>query len=354
MLANLLDPRGTHGQGAVFLELFLKTFGCEAFGICDDARVALESRTEVLEGDLRRMDIEILGRDFVLAIENKLAADDQPDQIADYLRAIAQRSKRHTRLLYLTVDGRRPHVRSISAAARQSAVRSGALRLANYAEVAAWLAQCRKVCASARLGWFIDSLQLHVNTAILGKPPAGVQSMMLDTVLGLDRRRLDAALTLLQMKDELRMQLRRRLMATLRAKMPKDWMIHESLDERLTAFEFGPKSRPGWTFAVEEEARRGVNRWFYGIAYDGKASKARRVAILRAARKLDDIYGKGEESFYWPWWRWFEGEHEHEPREYDNWEASTRPWLDMANGKMATHLLAMARRLGSALDKELR
>src|SRR4051812_36234492 len=77
ILAWLLDPAGSHGQGALFLAEFLREIGLP--WLDEDlalARVAVEAGTDVG----RRIDVLVRLPGAVLAIENKPFAADQPRQ----------------------------------------------------------------------------------------------------------------------------------------------------------------------------------------------------------------------------------------------------------------------------------
>ncbi|MGB7404735.1 MAG: PD-(D/E)XK nuclease family protein [Pacificimonas sp.] len=83
-LANLWDPRGTHGQGALFLNALLAWLELPEVDQFERPRV----RTEVSFGNRRRIDILIETNDAVIGIEVKLGADEALDQLTDYKRSI--------------------------------------------------------------------------------------------------------------------------------------------------------------------------------------------------------------------------------------------------------------------------
>ena len=168
-----------------------------------------------------------------------------------------------------------------------------------------------------------------------------------------DSARLSAVLHMLQAKDAIRAELKRRVMAEIRAGLPKCWEILHALDEDGLLEWRAPKST-GWTFGIESEESGGVRRWWYGISFDAKASAKQRELVERAGIAMARRFAQsGPPNHYWAFWRWFEGIDEHEPREYDNWEAQVQPWLDMADGTMARHFLALALRLGGAMQAEM-
>jgi hypothetical protein len=89
VIAELLDPRGSHGQRSLFLREFLKVCVPAALDACDAELVVsatdVSVRTErpIYNG---RLDIALETNEasFLLAIENKLGASDQEDQLKRY------------------------------------------------------------------------------------------------------------------------------------------------------------------------------------------------------------------------------------------------------------------------------
>jgi hypothetical protein len=118
---------------------------------------------------------------------------------------------------------------------------------------------------------------------------------------------LGSALEIIQSRDAIRKELRKRLTLAVRARLPDGWSIHRDLTVHP---DFGLKmpGSAGWQFP-----------------------------------------GGGQESDWWPYWRRFRGLGEHEPKEYADWELSAQPWIDMDNGKMAHHFVSLAERIYAAL-----
>jgi hypothetical protein len=102
-LAELLNPKGSHGQGSIFLELFVKEIGVKEFE-CTTAVVEVEKyigpKTETTGG---RIDIYIQNKDNNnITIENKIYAKDQDNQLLRYYNY----SKKN--LFYLNLFGDDP------------------------------------------------------------------------------------------------------------------------------------------------------------------------------------------------------------------------------------------------------
>jgi hypothetical protein len=104
IIAEFLNPTGTHGLKSKLLKCFIETLG-DDFKIhdfnCEKARVRTECSTE--DG---RIDILIEDdKDKAIIIENKIYANDQPEQLKRYDRYAAKKYKNGYQILYLTLYG---------------------------------------------------------------------------------------------------------------------------------------------------------------------------------------------------------------------------------------------------------
>ena len=113
IISELLNPQGSHGQGKLYLKLFMQVYGSK-LPIdeieYDKVRVRTEKWTEAYDG---RMDIciEYDGLPFVI-IENKLYAKDQSIQLRKYkedsdtIIKKSQHPEQKYEIVYLTLDGK--------------------------------------------------------------------------------------------------------------------------------------------------------------------------------------------------------------------------------------------------------
>ncbi|MGP1440310.1 MAG: PD-(D/E)XK nuclease family protein [Treponema sp.] len=114
-IAELLNPEGSHGLGDKFLQAFLKENKIEDFNT-SGARVFIEKFVGHIDEDYEeggRIDILIESscRKYAIAIENKIYAGDQYNQLLrykNYLEKTLKLESSHYKLLYLTLDGKEP------------------------------------------------------------------------------------------------------------------------------------------------------------------------------------------------------------------------------------------------------
>lgn len=205
IIADLFNPLGSHGQGAFFLEVFLRMLEEENNSIVDSRWFGFKPEevivnTELKIRDNRRIDIHVnIKREdserFALAIENKPYAGDQESQVKDYLCQLENdvSNKGNFLLIYLSPRGEKPSesslpidnyiswARNFRMMAYHSEIESsvdeeeeGESEIeADVAEVdnsdendqsedylisfalADWLSKCRKECEVDRLRWFL-------------------------------------------------------------------------------------------------------------------------------------------------------------------------------------------------------
>ena len=174
IFGDLLDPRGSHGQGVAFLRALLDGFpqiadlrprldlpGC---------RVHLEFITRTLDAD-RRIDIvlEMPGGTWI-GIENKPWAADQENQIRDYLRDLRGRGGKPPWVLYLSGDGTLPAEYHELEGEEGGHCLTVAYRDAGGEQpsVEAWIERCIDECRAERVRWFLHELLRFIQRTFSG------------------------------------------------------------------------------------------------------------------------------------------------------------------------------------------
>lgn len=85
VIAELFDPKGSHGQGFLFVNALLQELGYPRLGARDAVRV----RREAMTRRKRRIDIVIESQNYVIGIENKPWAGQQANQLSDYFEELS-------------------------------------------------------------------------------------------------------------------------------------------------------------------------------------------------------------------------------------------------------------------------
>ena len=84
IIADLLDPRGRHGQGALFLNTFLTTIGMPEVASSENVTVKVDELT--CAG--RLVDLMIRTDEAVVGVEVKIGARQQHEQLKDYCKHV--------------------------------------------------------------------------------------------------------------------------------------------------------------------------------------------------------------------------------------------------------------------------
>jgi PD-(D/E)XK nuclease superfamily len=138
MLAELLNPKGSHGQGSIFLRHFCSAVGVTEFDT-ESASVTTERhigpKTEISGG---RIDIQISSKagDRII-IENKIDASEETNQLGRY-REYSQSAY----LFFLTLSGEASREAGEANAPR-------AKPISYRSDIMRWLEACRKEAANA-------------------------------------------------------------------------------------------------------------------------------------------------------------------------------------------------------------
>jgi hypothetical protein len=167
VLADLLDPKGTHGQGDLFLRLLLEQLDLGSNAKLKDATVRREVPTHGILKYLRRIDV-LVEAGMLLAIENKVDSIDQPEQVKDYLdhlRHCTQVRPAPSMLIYLTPDGRPPA--SISREVADKEIAGKRLCCWSYAwDLRDWLEECQSQCGAPRIRDFLSDFVRYIELVL--------------------------------------------------------------------------------------------------------------------------------------------------------------------------------------------
>lgn len=164
LIANLLDPKGSHGYGDAFLRAFFEIALKERaypFEDCTSLRSSTECYIGPIAGDTGgRIDILVKSSRYGLIIENKIYAGDQDKQLTrydNYGKETFGADGYH--LVYLTLYGCDA---SKESTATKSAEEVGYLRLSYAEDILRWLEQCVRLADNKPL--VRESLNQYIRT----------------------------------------------------------------------------------------------------------------------------------------------------------------------------------------------
>lgn len=263
ILANLLDPHGSHGCGSAFLRAFFDVLSIP-YPFEDDKQVT--SRTEVYAGKVTestggRIDILVSCKGYGLIIENKIYAEDQNSQLVRYDTYGKEQFARYD-LLYLTLSG--------SEASEQSVTTKAGLKVdyrpISYADKGlVWLTQC------ARLAYDKPLVRESINQYIQIIKQLTYQDMNQENIneivkLGVDNP--EAVAILSSMRNDIARGIREKyIFLQLKAYAEsKNWemSVEENCDEPHIRFK-----RDGWDGSIIVSSECGKSKankgWWMGL-----------------------------------------------------------------------------------------
>ena len=166
IIADLLNPSGSHGQQHRFLDAFLQAIkrpDLKAKKLLQvDCRVQTDYNRENPRG---QMDILVEFEHFGLAIENKVGTYtyEQPRQLQRYHDHLKNKyGADQFCLVFLTPEGDKPT--SIEDHLKEELMSENKLICISYnRDMLKWLAECCRLCESDKFRWFLRDFRDHMN-----------------------------------------------------------------------------------------------------------------------------------------------------------------------------------------------
>ncbi len=155
-LKDLLDPKGTHSQGVVFLEHFLKLppllkkLPRSFYENLEEFQVTKEQYAPYSNNEYGLIDIFLKKRDACIIIENKIDRSLDPGQLNKYYTYAKRMRFRQICLVYLTPEGKKPSKESL--AGQESLDADRVICISYETHIVEWLEDClREVVGITRL-----------------------------------------------------------------------------------------------------------------------------------------------------------------------------------------------------------
>lgn len=177
-IAEILDPKGTHGQGSIFLKLFLESLNRPDFATTGRVTVRRECCTDSIERSNRRIDILIEGPNgaWAVAIENKPWTCEGENQLSDYVAHLANRYG--NRFLLLRLAGYESNPTSLDFKTCKRLISEQKFCSWHYTgEFLRWLHRCFEQCQPDRVKMFIDEFRRYVALEF-GNQPTNFRTFM--------------------------------------------------------------------------------------------------------------------------------------------------------------------------------
>lgn len=306
LIANLLDPKGSHGCGDAFLRAFFEIALKERtypFEDCTLPHSYTEYYTGPISGDTGgRIDILVKSSRYGLIIENKIYAGDQDKQLTRYDNYGKETFGADRYLLvYLTLYG---YDASKESTATKNAEEVGYFRLSYAEDILRWLEQCVQLADNKPL--VRESLNQYIRTI----KQLTYQDMNLEniqTIIDLAVDHPEVVATLSSKRDAIAQGIRKKyIFAKLKEYADQKGWLYD--DSESSYNEEEPKIRfrkEGWDGSIiisaDSENKKSNYGWWMNlwIGIDSKVTGAKKLACLE---KQSPEYPMGWEYLTTPNW----------------------------------------------------
>ncbi|WP_417788483.1 PD-(D/E)XK nuclease family protein [Stutzerimonas xanthomarina] len=350
-LGLLLDTKGVHGQGELFLRGLLQRLGKPDFLPQDLLRVELEQRTH----SGRFLDIYLEFRGGVIGIENKPWAADQDKQLEDYAHFL-QMSARGGQWLLVYACNWEPSEASLNPVQREALEQTGNFLRLDFLQIAEWLddSACHTRAPKVRL--FVEALSAYVRQQVNGESDVS-EAEQIKAVILQKPEHLEAALKVAQSIDQVKAQLLAEFKESLGHALKAEGLSLVWEDQPLASGRayagFGVKLDPGHQLTLRFEfgaARLNALEW--GICRENVNIQVDAAKAEIVADAMDSAFGVREHGLVWPWYTGT-GAKDHVLRDEErDWATSAEPWLrisDKTERGFVCRIVKLAREVRVAL-----
>ena len=153
---DLLNPRGKHGQGSLFLDEFLSLLEIENPVLTERFSIITEALTSHLDSN-RRIDILLnWSNKFAIGIENKPYAIDQENQLSDYSKQLSKEFNDNYVLVF--ISNRPPDESSIEKDMLQSLIEQNKYVHIDFNDIIKWLETSNEKVKLPKITHYIEDL----------------------------------------------------------------------------------------------------------------------------------------------------------------------------------------------------
>ena len=306
LIANLLDPKGSHGCGDAFLRAFFE-IALKGTAYPFENSTPLDSRTEHYTGPIAgdtggRIDILVKSSHYGLIIENKIYAGDQDKQLTRYDNYGKEIFGADGYLLvYLTLYG---YDASKESTATKSAEEVGYLRLSYAEDILRWLEQCARLAYDKPL--VRESLNQYIRT-IKQLTYQDMNQEDIKKIINLAVDHPEVVATLSSKRDAIAQGIREKyIFAKLKEYADQKGWLYD--DSESSYNEEEPKLRfrkEGWDGSIiisaDSEGKKSNYGWWMNLwmGIDSKEAGAKKLACLE---KQSPEYPMGWEYLTTPNW----------------------------------------------------
>lgn len=296
ILTDLLNPKGSHGQGALFLELFLQhCFGSQRDFMKRPELVTVKAEHSIGPVDYEsavggRIDIHLHSPEEILVIENKIGAAEGHKQVERYLNYIDHQNPKRGAVIYLTLGGEEPE----SAGEKDS---DNLHCLSYHSDIISWLRLCRKEVATIPI--VRESLTIYLNliSKLTNQSPYQKMNEELTQNILSSPESLKAFLALenLDIRGAIFESLKKDCHKLAEELSLQFWVSDKHVTDRYFGFSFRSASWKDFEISFNFDAGNCGNLYF-GFYDDGKMDSIQRSELHDA---FIDNFGSSQSSSQW-------------------------------------------------------
>lgn len=348
IIAWMLRPSGSHGQGYLFLSKFVQAFDIRwKEEACGSAVVRTEVATSRLDAS-RRIDILVQTGDRAFAIENKPWAEDQERQVSDYLIHLDSEFLGGYSLIYLSGDGSPPGDGSIRQNEAAQRIADGQLSVVGYGDLLPWLKDCKSECRADRVSTFLDEFIRYIQQHFLKEPDVTEREQIVSDIVG-SPAMVSSAMQVIFAADQIKHSLIKQLGTQLQVEADaRGWGLVSKIDGPVlwSGFSIRYYEKDETTFTMEFGDRaRAI--FYYGI----RGVDAGHPKYEQIHRAITGAFGAARKTEIWPWCRSPSLTDQVLPVDAD-WSTSERPWIAIADASLAARIISAAQQFHDILKKE--
>jgi hypothetical protein len=350
-IASLLDPKGKHGQGSVFLDAFMKNIGIDWVTNAKDCQVTLEKQAN----GQRRIDIFLEFPNGIVGIENKPWTVCQDKQLIDYAEYLEKYSGRKNWLL-IFLSNRDPEEKSLTPTKRAELEDDQRFIQLSYNEIIDWLEVCACKSRAPVVRVFIEELAKFIRTNINGEVEMSDEKEINSAVLK-SSETLGSAFQIVKAMDSIKKDLLNKFHNDLEKGLKDqnlllvDWTVDRGKKPTGFDVQFGDKEQSlNLRFDFETLS---LDKFTWGIwKKNGEYKNPDVWEKINSLLNTEFYSGKSSP----PWWPWYsECPNADFDGEMRNWSISEKPWIMINNGELASKIVELAVKVRDAflLDDRL-
>lgn len=321
-LGNLLNPKGTHGQGEIFLNLFVRMFAFKEVEFRSaSARVEIEKHIGVLnENKTEGGRIDLLITDSLtnqIIIENKIYAPDQVNQLLRYYNYNPAAN-----LFYLCLN--RNEVPGIS----KGDLAEKKYRVITYEkDLINWLTECKKEVVDQPI--VREGLTQYMNLIkyLTGHSTNQVMNKELVETINSSYERFEAAFNIANALDNACEDLLKKFEIMVK-EIATELELHCDFGINLTSKYNGISFwRENWkVLSIDFQFQAKDTKLYYGLHREIECLDTSNTLDLQVKGIFDPL--KGQSSTWWPFYKMMDSP-------LDNWSMNMKePWLAIIDGSI--------------------